>query len=33
MRVMIKFAFPVDAGNTAIRDGKVEKFSRAFEKN
>jgi len=25
MRVMIKFAFPVDAGNTAIRDGKVEK--------
>jgi hypothetical protein len=25
MRVMIKFAFPVDAGNEAIRSGKVEK--------
>jgi hypothetical protein len=25
MRVMIKFAFPVKAGNNAIRDGKVEK--------
>src|SRR5215469_18006352 len=25
MRVMIKFAFPVEVGNAAIRDGKVEK--------
>jgi hypothetical protein len=25
MRVMIKFAFPVDAGNDAVRNGKVEK--------
>jgi hypothetical protein len=25
MRVMIKFAFPVDAGNDAIRSGKMEK--------
>jgi hypothetical protein len=25
MRVMIKFAFPVDAGNDAIRNGKLEK--------
>jgi len=24
MRVMIKFAFPVDAGNDAIRSGKME---------
>jgi len=25
MRVMIKFALPVDAGNTAVRTGKLEK--------
>jgi hypothetical protein len=25
MRVMIKFSFPVEAGNAAIRTGKVEK--------
>jgi len=25
MRVMIKFAFPVDAGNSAARTGKIEK--------
>ena len=25
MRVMIKFAFPVDTGNDAVRNGKVEK--------
>jgi len=25
MRVMIKFAVPIEAGNAAIRDGKVEK--------
>src|SRR5215472_2649932 len=25
MRVMIKFAFPVEAGNAAIREGKIEK--------
>jgi len=27
MRVMVKFSFPVDAGNAAIRTGKVEKVS------
>ena len=26
MRVMIKFTFPVDTGNVAIRSGKVEKI-------
>ena len=26
MRMMIKFSFPVDAGNAAIRTGKVEKI-------
>src|SRR5438552_19202077 len=32
MRVMIKFAFPVDAGNDAIRTGKVEKvFQQILE--
>ena len=25
MRVMIKFTFPIDIGNDAIRSGKVEK--------
>jgi hypothetical protein len=25
MRIMVKFAFPVDSGNIAIRDGRVEK--------
>jgi len=25
MRVMVRFSFPVDAGNAAIRTGKVEK--------
>ena len=25
MRIMVKFSFPVDTGNTAIRTGKVEK--------
>ena len=25
MRVMIKFALPVEAGNTAIRTGKLQK--------
>jgi hypothetical protein len=25
MRIMIKFAFPVEAGNAAIREGKVER--------
>jgi hypothetical protein len=33
MRVMIKFAFPVEAGNAAIRDGKVEKVFQASLKN
>ena len=32
MRVMIKFAFPVDAGNAAIRTGKLEKvFQQLIE--
>ena len=32
MRMMIKFAFPVDAGNAAIRTGKVEKvFQQLIE--
>ena len=32
MRVMIKFAFPVDAGNNANRTGKAEKvFQQIFE--
>jgi hypothetical protein len=26
MRIMIKFTFPIDAGNDAIRNGKVEKI-------
>ena len=30
MRIMIKFAFPTDAGNSAIRDGKVEKIFQAL---
>jgi hypothetical protein len=25
MRIMVKFAFPVESGNSAIRNGKVEK--------
>jgi hypothetical protein len=25
MRIMVKFAFPVESGNSAIRSGKVEK--------
>jgi Domain of unknown function (DUF3303) len=28
MRIMVKFAFPVESGNSAIRDGKVEKVVR-----
>ena len=28
MRIMIKFAFPTEAGNTAIRDGK---FAKVFQ--
>jgi len=32
MRVMVKFSFPVDAGNAAIRSGKVEKvFQQLIE--
>ena len=32
MRIMVKFAFPVDAGNAAIRSGKVEKvFQQIME--
>jgi hypothetical protein len=32
MRIMIKFAFPVDAGNNANRTGKAEKvFQQIFE--
>ena len=32
MRVMIKFTFPIDTGNDAIRSGKVEKvFKQAQE--
>jgi hypothetical protein len=32
MRVMIKFAFPVQAGNDAMRTGKIEKvFQGIFE--
>jgi hypothetical protein len=32
MRVMIKFMFPVEAGNSAIRSGKVEKVFRETKK-
>jgi hypothetical protein len=32
MRIMVKFSFPVDAGNAAIRIGKVEKvFQQLME--
>jgi hypothetical protein len=32
MRVMVKFSFPVDTGNAAIRTGKVEKvFQQMME--
>jgi hypothetical protein len=32
MRVMVRFSFPVDAGNAAIRTGKVEKvFQQMME--
>ena len=32
MRIMIKYAFPVDSGNSAIRSGKIEKvFRQIFE--
>ena len=30
MRIMIKFAFPTEAGNTAIRDGKVAKVFQSL---
>jgi len=32
MRIMIKFAFPVDAGNNANRTGKAEKSFSKFSK-
>jgi hypothetical protein len=28
MRVMVKFALPVDAGNSALRTGKLDKVSQ-----
>ena len=32
MRIMVKFAFPVESGNSAIRNGKVEKvFQQIME--
>ena len=31
MRVMIKFTFPVDTGNDAIRDGRVKKVFTQIE--
>ena len=32
MRIMVKFSFPVEAGNAAIRSGKVEKvFQQLLE--
>jgi hypothetical protein len=31
MRIMIKFAFPIDAGNNGIRSGKVEKVFRQIQ--
>ena len=33
MRIMIKFTFPVDTGNDAIRSGKVEKIFKQLRKN